>query len=577
MLIIARRGTRKLLNLRQVAATSRALGFDVTISDARGNLKGFATMVNSCDVLLAVHGAGLTNQIFLPVQAVVIQIVPWGKMDWMATNFYGEPARGMNLRYLEYHISEQESSLAQRYPRDHMVFKDPMAIHVDKMSFSVRRRSPPALVVPSGPTPTGELIPLTSMDKARLFSSFTSLHVFAGGATSIHDPAETIRRAISAALVHYYPVAGRIVTLGPSAGDDDDHDFRLACTGDGVLFAAATASCTLRDARFFLNAPPHADLALRYGTCSVSDPLLLVQVTEFACGGYAVAATWNHGVADGFGMAQLLRAVGELARGLSPSVKPVRHDESIPDVPQHLLAAVLRRRTHAEVFKPVEYAYCDITIPRSFIDRVKAEWRCAHAGDVRPCTEFEAVTAAIWRCRTRAIGAGADDEAPAPLVFAANIRRHVGAKEGYYGNCLTAQLVTAASGSVASGGGAVVDLVRLIRDAKERIQAEVVAGGEGSGSRRETVALGEELVTALCGYNALYVSSWGGLGMDGVDFGDGPPVRVLPSKERVGAPACYPCLPRRRKDDDDDASIAVATCVTEEHVDEFMLQLSRLR
>jgi len=129
MLIISRRGTRKLLNLRQVAATSRALGFDVIISEARGNLKRFATMVNSCDVLLAVHGAGLTNQVFLPPQAVVVQIVPWGKMDWMATNFYGQPARGMNLRYLEYYVSEKESSLAQRYPRDHLVFKDPMAIH----------------------------------------------------------------------------------------------------------------------------------------------------------------------------------------------------------------------------------------------------------------------------------------------------------------------------------------------------------------------------------------------------------------------------------------------------------------
>ncbi|KAL6627548.1 hypothetical protein ACP70R_031274 [Stipagrostis hirtigluma subsp. patula] len=129
MLIISRRGTRKLLNLRQVEAISRALGFDVIISEAHGNLKRFATMVNSCDVLLAVHGAGLTNQVFLPPQAVLIQIVPWGRMDWMATNFYGEPARGMNLSYLEYYISEEESSLAQRYPRNHMVFKNPMAIH----------------------------------------------------------------------------------------------------------------------------------------------------------------------------------------------------------------------------------------------------------------------------------------------------------------------------------------------------------------------------------------------------------------------------------------------------------------
>jgi hypothetical protein len=129
MLIISRRGTRKLLNLRQVAATSRALGFDVIVSEARGNLKRFATMVNSCDVLVAVHGAGLTNQVFLPPQGVVVQIVPWGKMDWMATNFYGQPARGMNLKYLEYYVSKQESSLAQRYPRDHLVFRDPMAIH----------------------------------------------------------------------------------------------------------------------------------------------------------------------------------------------------------------------------------------------------------------------------------------------------------------------------------------------------------------------------------------------------------------------------------------------------------------
>lgn len=129
MLIISRRGTRKLLNLHQVEAMARALGFDVIVSEAGGNVKRFATTVNSCDVLLAVHGAGLTNQVFLPTQAVVIQIVPWGKMDWMATNFYGQPARGMNLRYLEYYIAEEESSLAQRYPRDHMVFMDPTAIH----------------------------------------------------------------------------------------------------------------------------------------------------------------------------------------------------------------------------------------------------------------------------------------------------------------------------------------------------------------------------------------------------------------------------------------------------------------
>ncbi|XBI14847.1 hypothetical protein VPH35_057365 [Triticum aestivum] len=77
MLIISRRGTRRLLNLHQVETMATLVGFDVTVSEARDNdIKRFAETVNSCDVLVAVHGAGLTNQVFLPARAVVVQIVP---------------------------------------------------------------------------------------------------------------------------------------------------------------------------------------------------------------------------------------------------------------------------------------------------------------------------------------------------------------------------------------------------------------------------------------------------------------------------------------------------------------------
>lgn len=134
MLIISRRRTRKLLNLRQVAAMARELGFEVVVSEAgvgggSGGVKRFASAVNSCDVLVGVHGAGLTNQAFLPRGGVVVQIVPWGRMEWMATNFYGAPAAAMELRYVEYHVAAEESSLARRYSREHAVFRDPMAIH----------------------------------------------------------------------------------------------------------------------------------------------------------------------------------------------------------------------------------------------------------------------------------------------------------------------------------------------------------------------------------------------------------------------------------------------------------------
>ncbi|KAM3370509.1 hypothetical protein ACQJBY_018062 [Aegilops geniculata] len=129
MLIISRGGTRKLLNLEEVAAAATELGFNVTVAEAGADVAAFAALVNSADVLLAVHGAGLTNQIFLPTQAVVLQIVPWGNMDWQATNFYGQPAREMQLRYVEYYVDEEETSLKDKYPREHLVFSDPKALH----------------------------------------------------------------------------------------------------------------------------------------------------------------------------------------------------------------------------------------------------------------------------------------------------------------------------------------------------------------------------------------------------------------------------------------------------------------
>jgi hypothetical protein len=154
------------------------------------------------------------------------------------------------------------------------------------MSFLVTKSSLPVLVGPSEPTPAGYL-PLTSTDKSRLCRPFTSLHVFD---QAIHESAETVRRALSRALVHYHPIAGRLTVCT----EDGDSDFQIACTGEGVAFVAATANCTLEDARF-LHTPlalPLADLALRYGgRCRLSDPLLMAQVTEFVCGGYILAVT----------------------------------------------------------------------------------------------------------------------------------------------------------------------------------------------------------------------------------------------------------------------------------------------
>ncbi|KAG6468909.1 beta-1,2-xylosyltransferase XYXT1-like [Zingiber officinale] len=130
LLLVARNGTRRFTNVPEIVRAAEAVGFEVVLADADfGNVAGFAEVVNSCDVIMGVHGAGLTNLVFLPTNAVAIQIAPCCDLEGVAEHTYGPPARDSGLLYLQYGISVDESSLLESYPRDHPVFTDPQSIH----------------------------------------------------------------------------------------------------------------------------------------------------------------------------------------------------------------------------------------------------------------------------------------------------------------------------------------------------------------------------------------------------------------------------------------------------------------
>ncbi|CAI9760409.1 unnamed protein product [Fraxinus pennsylvanica] len=112
------------------------LGFRVTIV-ARNNvisdLNTLAHIINSCRVFVGDHGAGLTNELFLPAGAVMVQIELIG-LEWAGTTYYGDPARVMGLHYLPYRIEPEESSLFKVFGQNHTAFKDPRSF-----SFEVGR------------------------------------------------------------------------------------------------------------------------------------------------------------------------------------------------------------------------------------------------------------------------------------------------------------------------------------------------------------------------------------------------------------------------------------------------------
>ncbi|XXG90571.1 hypothetical protein AAC387_Pa12g2304 [Persea americana] len=131
LILISRTNSRMILNEDELIKMAKELGFQVTVSSPQraSNLERFSQEVHSCDVLVGAHGAGIANMLFLSEGAVVVQVVPVG-LDWPSTTYYGDPARGLGINYLEYKITPNESSLSEKYPPNHPVFVDPYSIHL---------------------------------------------------------------------------------------------------------------------------------------------------------------------------------------------------------------------------------------------------------------------------------------------------------------------------------------------------------------------------------------------------------------------------------------------------------------
>ncbi|CAL4957788.1 unnamed protein product [Urochloa decumbens] len=143
LLIVSRRGTRLLLNADAVARVAEEVGFEATVSElsavaaAAGDdgVERVARLVNSFDAMVGVHGADLTNMVFLPAGAAVVQIVPWGGLRWIARVDFGDPAEAMGLGYIQYEVAVHESTLKDKYPRDHEIFTNPTALHRKGFTF----------------------------------------------------------------------------------------------------------------------------------------------------------------------------------------------------------------------------------------------------------------------------------------------------------------------------------------------------------------------------------------------------------------------------------------------------------
>ncbi|KAI3830702.1 hypothetical protein MKX03_009903 [Papaver bracteatum] len=127
--------SRVILNQAEVVLLAKEVGFEVSIFEPNEHtsLKEAYKLINSSHVMVGVHGAALTHSLFLRPKSILIQVVPVG-IDWLAETCFGKSAKDMGLEYMEYIINVNESSLTEKYGKDHLVLKDPKAVMKDNWS-----------------------------------------------------------------------------------------------------------------------------------------------------------------------------------------------------------------------------------------------------------------------------------------------------------------------------------------------------------------------------------------------------------------------------------------------------------
>ncbi|GAV75090.1 Transferase domain-containing protein [Cephalotus follicularis] len=385
--------------------------------------------------------------------------------------------------------------------------------------FSVRRQAP-QLIEPAVAQTPRELKHLSDIDGLWRFNTPIILFYKNNPSMKGKDPVIVIREALGRALVHYYPLAGR-VREGPNK------KLMVDCTGQGILFVEAEANITLEQLGDSIYPPCGFFDEFLYNVSAsegiLNSPLLLFQVTRLACGGFIVAISFNHTMCDGPGIAQFLNAVAEIACGKqAPSILPIWNRELFNARDPPCKTINLRKyedATHNSQNVGVTNSTNMSCKSFFFYPREFKALRNHLPPHLKNCTtRFELLTACLWKCRTAALGLKPDDLVL--VSFPINSRgklQNMHVPLGYYGNAFVLAAVSSMVNNLCDNPLGYV--VGLVKEAKAQMSEEYAKS-----SVDRMVIQGPTMHTTFERMLNITLADNTHSGFDEVDFGWGKPV-----------------------------------------------------
>ncbi|KAL8138198.1 hypothetical protein V2J09_004199 [Rumex salicifolius] len=345
-----------------------------------------------------------------------------------------------------------------------------------------------------------------------------------------------LKESLSRALVHYYPLAGRLRRVNVGR-------MQLECNAEGVELIEAESSTSLSDfgdfsdTRKFQHLIPAVDLK-----SAVEDlPLLILQFTRLRCGGVTLGMMMSHGVADGSSAFCFITDWARIARGEPLESYPF-HDRTIlragqppqeqppgsEQMESHLKLLIKKHKT-SEQSKETEMV--KLTLTKVQVESLKKAANVdIDTSSRRPYSRYEVLAAHIWRsfCKTRGheskelrgVGIGIDARYRLPSF-----------PKKYFGNTA---FVVAAKGHAG-------DLLAMpigfscerIREAIESVTEEYIWYDIEFMKRLDDFSICQEL-RALRSTQEPYVNpnpgviSWLSMPLYGLDFGWGSEIHVSP-------------------------------------------------
>ncbi|KAH0935793.1 hypothetical protein HID58_012910 [Brassica napus] len=376
-------------------------------------------------------------------------------------------------------------------------------------------KKPLELIKPSKHTPS-ETLSLSTLDND-LFNEvmYATIYVFKANEKNQNDPVPLLRKALSELLVYYYPLSGKLMRR------ESDRKLQLVF-GENL------------DDQVALRLVP--DIEIDYDSNISYHPLAL-QVTKFACGGFTIGTALTHAVCDGFGVAQIIHALTELAAGKSePTVKPVwqrerlvgQFDDEAAKMPGGHITSLLATSPYIPASEMVTET---INIRAGNIKRLKDSLMRECEYPKEGFTTYELISSCIWKARSRALKLNLDGITV--LGVAVGIRHVLDPPlpQGFYGNAyidvyieLTVRELQEAS---------ISDIAKHVKKAKKTAYDKGYLEEELRNTER---LMRDDAKFEGVSDGLLFLTDWRNIGWFGsMDFGWSEPVNLRPLTEQKSA------------------------------------------